>query len=153
MICDLYFKHRVCLRELRYLSLYDKNFSSEAGGGGCGYLGVNVERIKLVSFVVELRSKGIEAFNVPVVYRDTPNIGREEAFHLANDHAALEGRCVVYESARILDGGSPLYWVFSMVGGGEERAGGVVYIDKLDGHVWSLVEYEEYMHDYCGLLI
>lgn len=152
MICDLYLKQTTCSEHLRFLSLFDKGFSNEARYYDCGYLNVNVERIRLVALVVELRRKGIEALNVPVVYRDTPSISRERAFRLANDHAVLEGRAVVSESVRILDD-SPLYWVFTMVGGLEEKAGGVVYIDKLDGRVWSSIEHDEYMHDYLGTLV
>ena len=152
VICDLYLKQPVHSEYLGFLSVFDKGFSSEARIYGSGYLGVNVERIRLVTFVVELRRNGFEAMNVPVAYRDNPNISREEAFCLAKDYAALMGRSVAFEGGRVVDD-SPLFWAFSMVGGSEERAGGVVYIDKLDGHVWGVTEYDEYMHDYCGLLV
>lgn len=152
MICDLYLKQRVCSKKLKYLSLFDKAFSSEKVDYDFGYLGVNVERIRLVVFVVELRAAGVDALSVPVVYRDSQKISREDGFRLANDYAGLQGRGVASKDVRVVDD-SPLFWVFTMVGGLEEKSGGVVRIDKVDGHVWSAIEYDEYMHDYLGALV
>ncbi|MDN7736201.1 MULTISPECIES: hypothetical protein [Burkholderia] len=49
---------------------------------------------------------------------------------------------------------SPLYYLFrqSSAVGGEEKVGGAILVDRLDGHVWSYEEYEEYMYDYNNVM-
>ena len=46
----------------------------------------------------------------------------------------------------------PLYWAYRIINDIQERVGGMVYIDKLDGHIWTIEEYEEYFYDYNNIL-
>ncbi|MEQ4192345.1 hypothetical protein ABNM11_27365, partial [Pseudomonas syringae] len=62
-----------------------------------------------------------------------------------------KGFDVVFDSSRA-EKSPPVFWVFSIVGGDEGKVGGVVMIDRLDGHVWGELEYIEYMYDYNNVL-
>ncbi|AWH87776.1 hypothetical protein HYN51_03885 [Limnobaculum parvum] len=54
-ICDLFLKNETNTSSLKYLTVFDKRFSYIFWVGYSGYLGINVERIKLVSAVIELK--------------------------------------------------------------------------------------------------
>lgn len=47
-----------------------------------------------------------------------------------------------------------MFWIFDLVSDDLvwEKTGGVVMVDKLDGHIWNSLEYEEYMYDFNGIL-
>ncbi|MCL9845569.1 hypothetical protein [Ralstonia solanacearum] len=113
-------------------------------------MNINVDRIKLVSLVSELRKYGVGCFSVPVEYRDKSVLSVGDALILAREGAAARGLSVS-DSAR--EGGSPLFWMFDLIGEGRsvDGAGGCVMIDRIDGRVWSAAEYEEYMYDYNNI--
>lgn len=110
-------------------------------------LGVNVERFRLVRVVVDLRNEGVRVLSVPVRYRDSLNIDRGEALVLAKEYAEAKGFKVAGNDLRV-DNFTPLYWSFSISDPTGERAGGKVRVDRVDGHVWSMDEYDKYMYDY-----
>jgi hypothetical protein len=115
-------------------------------------LGVNVNRVKLVSVISDLRAHKIECFSVPVEYRDGENISASRAFSLANEYAKTLGASAF--EATSFHSSPPVYWIFSLRYdvAVEEKIGGVVMIDRLDGHVWTDAENEEYMYDYNNVL-
>jgi hypothetical protein len=150
--CDLYLSASVCSPEFKYLKIYDSSFIYEEQKAYSGYLRINVDRIKLIVIISELRKKGITSYSVPIKYRDSENITREQALVFAQKYAESLGRRVVseLENTQIEP---PLFWQFSLNGGEfDEKAGGIVMIDRVDGHPWDLNEYEEYMHDFNNIL-
>jgi len=149
--CDLFLLRETISPHFRFLSIFDKNFRYQDGQVYSGYMGLNVERIKLVSVVVELRKKGVDAFNVPVRYRDQPKLTKEERFKIAKQHAGSRGDGVAFGGFRTFNA-TPMLWSFPLLPSDESKVGGVVYVDTLDGHFWDLIEYDEYMHDYNAIL-
>jgi hypothetical protein len=150
--CDLYLCDSVRSERLRFIQLYDKNFSYDDEKTYMGYLGVDVDRIKLVSVISDFRMHKINCFSVPIEYRDRKNISAKHALSLANDYAKNLGASAfgpVMSESRC----SPVFWIFALKydSTAEEKAGGVVMIDRLDGHVWTDTESEEYMYDYNNL--
>lgn len=144
--CDLYLCAEVDASQVKMLRLFDKSFSFEEGAVRSGYLFVNVDRIKLVAVVSDLRRRNIPCFSVPVEYRNS-TITFDAAFDIAKKHTAEQGAIVGrVDQVRC----PPLFWSFSLVsiGSSEKKAGGVLMVDRLDGHIWSQDEYEEYMYDY-----
>ncbi|MEX3922019.1 hypothetical protein AB4Y43_38545 [Paraburkholderia sp. BR10872] len=107
---------------------------------------VNVGRVKLVSVVSELRKAGVSCFSVPVEYRDNVGIDATEAKVLAGKYAASMGAAISESGPR--QGYAPLFWAFDISARDDEKVGGVVIVDRLDGHIWATSEYEEYMYDY-----
>jgi hypothetical protein len=144
--CDLYLCSPVDASRLKMLRLFDKSFSCENGKVFCGYLFVSINRVKLVVVVSALRQEQILCFSVPIEYR-SGGISLEAAFEIATKYAAEQDEVVrVRDQAQC----PPLFWSFSLisVGPAEKKAGGTLMVDRLDGHIWSLEEYEEYMYDY-----
>jgi hypothetical protein len=114
-----------------------------------GYCRLNVKR--LVGLMAVVRLKDIaktDAFNVPIRYRDCPHIGFDEARLIAAKVDYGDGRKASYDEHPFLRYSHPLYWVFSLTGGDGSIAGGSVCVDRVDGHVWSSDELEEYSHDF-----
>lgn len=151
MKCDIFLPESIASVQLKFLKIYDSGFLYKPDQAYSGYLGVEVDRIKLINFILELRKEGCKSFNVPVGYRDGSILTREDCFLLATDYAHSQGYGVAKNY--LIDDGCPLYETFSIINDPLERAGGVVWVDKFDGHFWSLLEFEEYMHDYNGVLI
>lgn len=148
-ICDLYIVGESKSPNLRFIGLFDKSFSYTTDRAYAGFMKVNVGRVKLVSVVSELRKTGVTCFSVPVEYRDNPGIDAAEAKNLAGKHAKSM-RCSISESDP-RQGYAPLFWVFDISAQDDDRVGGVVIIDRLDGHIWAMSEYEEYMYDYNNI--
>ncbi len=92
--CDLYFYGAVKSARLKFIELFDKNFVYDSEKSYVGFLHVNVDRIKLVSVVSDLRRNGIACFNVPIAYRDHETISMETALDLATEHAKTFGATV-----------------------------------------------------------
>ncbi|WP_434701887.1 hypothetical protein [Pseudomonas sp. D1-36] len=144
--CDLYLCSEVDVSQIAMLSLFDKSLLLKEGTVRSGYLSVNIDRVKLVAIVSDLRRQNISCFSDPIEYRDS-NLSFEAAFEVAKKSAieqnAIAGRL---DQTRA----PPLFWSFSLasVSSSEKKAGGVLMIDRLDGHIWSPEEYEEYMYDY-----
>jgi hypothetical protein len=147
-ICDLYLPAGTKSPEIKFLRIFDAGFFYDAERSYSGFIGVNVVRIKLVSVVSDLRKKGVMSFSVPAEYRDSPVVDADEAAVIAERYARSIGRLIT--GARPQEKHAPLFWMFNIVSGvnSEEKVGGVVMVDRLDGHVWMTAEYEEYMYDY-----
>ncbi|CAN7631293.1 hypothetical protein ACVK1X_005127 [Pseudomonas sp. PvR086] len=147
--CDLYLCGPVDASRLKMLRLFDNDFACEDGKVFSGYLFVSVNRVKLVAVVSALRQKQILCFSVPVEYREG-EISFEIAFEIAKKYSAEQG---VVVGVRDQSQCPPLFWSFSLssVGHGEKKAGGMLMVDRLDGHIWGLDEYEEYMYDYNNI--
>lgn len=149
--CDLYLSESVCSPEFKYLKIYAQNFVYEESKKYSGYLEVNVDRIKLLVIVSELKKKGITSYSVPIKYRDSENLTIEQALVLAQKYAESLGGKIVPDHKNT-PSMPPLFWQFSMSGSElDEKAGGIVMIDRVDGHVWDLNEHEEYMHDFNNI--
>jgi len=88
------------------------------------------------------------SFSVPIEYRDSQIIDAQAAVAIAESYASSTG-CLLTD-ARPTEGYAPLFWAFCLRGAAadEDRVGAVVMIDRCDGHIWTLSEYEEYMYDY-----
>lgn len=149
--CDLYFSEPVTTDRRKLVGLYDKSFAYAPGKTYVGFLQVNVNRVKLVAVVTDLRKHGIKCFSVPVEYRDRENVSMSKALFLANEHAKS-----LKASAGSAPRGScpPVIWCFDLQyeDRSGERSGAVAMIDRIDGHVWTYSEYEEYMYDYNNVL-
>lgn len=150
-ICDLFLKNETNTSHFKYLTIFDKSFSYVPGEFYSGYLGINVERIKLVSVVIELKKEGVIALNVPIRYRDNTLLSITDGFEIAKDYGLSKGLETrmdnLYHDTQI-----PLFWAFPITNNPSEKAGGVIYVDKLDGHVWTYLEYLEYMYDYNNII-
>jgi len=151
MKCDLFLLNEYKGSELGSLHVFDKNFVCEPEKKYSGFLGLNVNRVKMVSIVVELRCRGLEVFSSAVQYRDLNNIGVEQATKLACCYSAAKGFHVFFDPLWSMKS-PPVFWSFRIVDAGEVRVGGTVMIDKLDGHVWSNDEYLEYLYDFNNIL-
>jgi len=150
--CDLYFCDSVNSSRLKFLELFDKNFLYDSKKSYSGFLHTNVDRVKLVSVVSDLKRHGIICFSAPIEYRDRETISMEAAFDFATKHANAYGASVAISMRHQKI--PPVFWIFDQLPGGnsEEKSGGVVMIDRLDGHVWTDSEYEEYLYDYNNVL-
>jgi hypothetical protein len=150
--CDLYFCDAVKSDRLKFIELFDKNFVYDGKKSYAGFLRANVDRVKLVSVVTDLRRHGIACFSVPIAYRDSETISIETAFDLATAHAKTYGASVATSIRH--QKSAPLYWIFDLRprNTAEEKSGGIVMIDRLDGHIWTASESEEYSYDYNNLL-
>lgn len=146
-LCDLFLCEPVKTDRLRSINLFDKGFLYDPEKHYCGYLCANIDRIKMISILCDLKNNGINCFNVPIEYRDGKNLSIDHAFALAMAHARTKNAKV----ARMVHSKCPpVYLAFDLLWPDREneRAGGGVMIDRLDGHVWTTSEYEEYMYDY-----
>lgn len=151
--CDVYLCARTHGGFLKAIKLFDKNFPLNVDVDYVGYLKVNIDRIKLISIIVDLRARNIACFSVPIEYRESASVSLENA----RERAVEYGRSIGAQGVSLAvsqTGSPPLYWVFDLLGneGDAGRAGGVVMVDKIDGHVWTRLEYEEYMYDFNGIL-
>ncbi|MDY4282990.1 hypothetical protein [Xanthomonas sp. LF06-19] len=149
--CDLFSFEVVTSERLKLIGIYDKDFRYKEGGFQ-GYFGVKIERINLVRILIDLRSLGINCFSVPHCYKEKRLLGKSECLRFAKKYASSIGASVAEEGI-LLSPGLPLYQTFNIVDSCQEKAGGVVRVDRLDGHIWTLLEFEEYMYDFNGLLI
>lgn len=150
---DLYLCSPVRSARLRFVELFDARFLFDAERIYSGYLGVNIERIKMVSIVSDLRKHNIECFSVPIKYRDEENISLSSALVFAKKFAR-EISASALDTPYFQLKCSPLHWFFGLdyEDAVAEKAGGVVMIDRIDGHVWSAQDYAEYMYDYNNVL-
>lgn len=151
--CDLYLFEPVKSGCLRFIEMFDKDFRFDDQKSYVGFLHANVDRVKLVAVVSDLRSRGIDSVSVPVEYRDRESISQEHAFDLANAYARSIS-AIALDPRKSNSKSSPMYWTFDLNYdfSVDERANGAVMIDRLDGHIWTLGEYEEYMYDYNNVL-
>ena len=150
--CDLYFGEPVRSDLLRPLNLFDQSFTFNPEKAYAGFLYVNVDRVKLVSLVLTLRRSNISCFSVPIEYRDRRNIQADEALSVAMEYARARSASVstVPTVGAYLP---PVVWGFDLTrDGADEKAGGMVMVDRLDGHVWNSAEYEEYMYDFNNVI-
>ena len=150
--CDLYFYNVVDSDRLKFIELFDKNFLHEESKIYSGYLHIAVDRVKLVSVVRDLRSNGTDCFSVPIEYRDQKNISIDQALALAAAYAKTIGASAI--SSNRHQKVPPVFWCFDLAcrNVAAEKAGGMVMIDRLDGHIWNESEYEEYFYDYNNVL-
>jgi len=150
--CDLYLCNGIRSERLKFVKIFDDNFSYDSERIYLGYLGINVNRIKLVSVVSDLKGHEIPCFSVPTIYRENENISSNQAMELANKYALNLGASVL-QVIRSQPQCPPVYWAFGLKCNDDvaEKVGGVVLIDRIDGHVWTNSEYEEYMYDYNNI--
>jgi hypothetical protein len=146
-ICDLYLCDSIKSDRLRFIRLFAREFSFDPDVFYRGYLRINVDRVKLVSVISELRKGGIKCFSVPVEYRDRDVISVDEAFALASEYAHSLNLSITPRSGE-QPCEIPLFWSFNLTGDENEKVGGIVMVDRMDGHIWKNDEYEEYMYDY-----
>lgn len=145
--CDIFIVSPTKSNNLRFLSLLDNSFSYQNDVEYSGYAGVSVSRVKLIPLIDLLRKQGVSVYSVPVNYKVDCSLSKEKAFDIATVYAKENGLVVSMDSG-LVDNNNPLVWKFSASSVSEEKAGGVVMIDRLDGHAWSLDEFDTYMYDY-----
>ncbi|AWH88627.1 hypothetical protein [Limnobaculum parvum] len=150
-ICDLFIKNETNTNHFRHLTIFDKSFLYIPGKFYSGYLGLNVERITLVSVVIELKKEGVVALNVPIRYRDNTLLSVTDGFNSAKEYGLSKG-LETREDNTYHDAQIPLYWTFPITNNPPDKAGGVIYVDKLDGHIWTYLEHQEYMYDYNNII-
>jgi len=150
--CDLYLCDSVVTDRLKFVALFDKSFVFEHGKAYTGYLNISVDRVKLISVVSDLRKNGFNSFSVPIEYKDHGNVPISHALCLANEHARNLRASAVLQVGR-KSKCPPVIWCFDLryEHSSDEKSGGVVMVDRVDGHVWTSLEYEEYMYDYNNL--
>lgn len=107
----------------------------------------------MVSVVLDLRAHHVLAFSAPIEYRENKNISKETASALASGYAKDAGG-LIHETRSSKTECPPVYWEFGLRldRKGSEMAGGVIRVDRSDGHIWTSDEYEEYMYDYNSVL-
>ncbi|WP_221927951.1 hypothetical protein, partial [Xanthomonas graminis] len=150
--CDAFSFEAVKSDKIRFLRIYDKSFNYKKSGSYEGYFGVEIDRINLVRILIDLQSDGLRCFSVPLCYKENRLLNESECLLFAKKYASSIG-VKISEERGLVSLDLPLYHTFTIIDGCQERAGGIVRIDKLDGHVWTLLEFEEYMYDFNGLLI
>jgi hypothetical protein len=149
--CDLYIPHVLDdYSPLEYLHIFEPNFIYEPEKSYQGYLNVNVRRIVLVNFIVEFRKRKMQIYNVPTQYRDHKNLSIDQAFEYALKKIDLEKYHITNTSIMGMD--SPVVWHFPLSHLLEEKAGVGISVDKLNGHIWTMDEIEEYGYDFNNLL-
>jgi len=149
---DLYICKATQSERFRFIQIFEKNFSYEVGKLYFGYLGINVDRVKMISVITDFRIHKIACFGVPIEYRDQKNISESHAFDIAEKYAA-KINALAFKRPLAQSESPPVYWKFGLNEKDtiEEKAGGIVMIDRLDGHVWTAAENEEYMYDYNNI--
>lgn len=133
----------------RLHNIYDKSLVLSDDKVYSGFLGLNLNRISAVSVVVDFRDNKCVANSVPIEYRDSKLISFDEALLLVSGKYNLSMPLVFPFNRQ----SHPMYWKFliedhNSVGEG----GGVVLIDKLDGHEWGGYESAEYEYDFNNRL-
>jgi hypothetical protein len=114
-----------------------------------GYLNMSLNRIKCVAVVSKFRRHGLICYGAPIKYRDVANVTVETAFSIAVNRANSLG-CVIQLPISCRNSSPPVFWSFKL-NCGADFVGGAVAVDRLDGHVWSEDEVEEYMYDYNNI--
>ncbi|GAB7530442.1 hypothetical protein PS3A_28530 [Pseudomonas sp. 3A(2025)] len=149
--CDLYSTEVITSPTLRFLKLYDDTVDYLQVLNRSGYCGVSIERINMLRLIVDLRRDGFNASSIPVCYKSASLLTRQACFALAENYASSQGFSILADVFQKLE--IPIYHTFSIIQRSEEKAGGIVRVDRLDGHIWTMLEFEEYMHDYNGVLL
>ncbi|MBC3917478.1 hypothetical protein H8L32_08340 [Undibacterium sp. CY18W] len=155
-ICDIYLLEDISGSSglLKQLKIFEPKLLFEEDQFYCGFLGLNVNRIVGVAIVTHLRNNRIKSVNVPVEYRDKNLMSEAEAEAVAREHAGNRD-VAVRSMARKEVVTNPMYWCFQLEAPGSATAmegGGIVTVDRLDGHIWQIGETEEYMYDYNNVL-
>ncbi|MBB3428193.1 hypothetical protein FHT85_005214 [Rhizobium sp. BK312] len=120
------------------------------------YLRVDLQRLQAVSAVTCLRQSDVVSFSVPIEYRDNENIPQEKARAIADDFLKDSDEQLAGSAAMELC--PPVFWAFRISKRAfnpdvEERSGSKqIYIDRIDGRIWSYQEVLEYNYDYNNLL-
>ena len=149
-ICDLFLPDATRSKNLKFLKLLDKHFIYEKGKKYSGYVGICVNRIRLIPQIHLLREEGIRSYSVPINYKNSVQISKEEAFAIAaKDIDETQGYLVMDDA--FLPNNIPLVWLFSFINQNKEIIGGKVIVDRMDGHIWTADEYDKYMYDYNNI--
>ncbi|MCB6182930.1 hypothetical protein LIN78_05135 [Leeia sp. TBRC 13508] len=127
--------------------MLDNSFSYRNDLEYHGYVGISVNRVKLIPMINLLKKQGVSVYSVPVNYKTDHYLSKENAFDIAKMHAKENGLVVNLDS-NLVDNSNPIVWKFSAFSINEEKTGGVIMVDRLDGHIWSLDEFDTYMYDY-----
>jgi hypothetical protein len=109
------------------------------------FIGSNLTRMRGLMALMRLREVGVDALNVPVRYRDQPHITAAEALAIAKRVESEYGMTPVMSDSA---GHFPLFWSFPLSGGDGSVVGGHWMVDRVDGHIWSADEKEQYDHDF-----
>jgi hypothetical protein len=157
-ICDIYLTSSVggdngCLQGL---NLFTATGFIDRQKVYRGYLQVDLQRLHAVSAVTCLRQSNFVSFSVPIEYRDNENIPQEQARAVADDFLKDSDEQLAHNAATELC--PPVFWAFRISKrvldpDVEEQAGSKhIYVDRIDGRIWSYQEVLEYNYDYNNLL-
>ena len=152
VICDVYIHDKTdgaCLKQAwRIIREIDVE-ALDSPSSYQGYVGLNVTRLTGMMAVMRLRDVKIRASNVPIRYRDFPNITVNDATRIIENTTFAAGAKVTYSTWR--GASCPLFWLFEVAYPHEESAGACRLVDRLDGHIWEGEEAGEYNHDYNNM--
>ena len=100
--------------------------------------------------MIDCEKNSIKSYSVPINYRDNKMINIDDALNIAKEKFSKIQYKIVKN--KMIKNDNPLIWCFSIIPlVGEEKAGGTVMIDRLDGHIWNQEEFEIYMYDYNNI--
>lgn len=119
-----------------------------------GFLGLKINRIKAVSLVILFRKQNIRAFSAPIHYRENAALPYGQAMEVA---AASIDKSEFSLGDHLINADFPVYWAFPLTRISAKNAYEIsgnryVYVDKIDGRLWSLAEVEEYNYDYNNII-
>lgn len=109
------------------------------------FAGLNLKRLHALLAVTMIRQNGFNLASVPNRYRDEKKITEDVAFEIAK-RVDLQTGLYLSKAAEL--NSSPLFWKFKVLGGDGNIIGGRIFVDKIDGHLWSFDDVNEYEHDY-----
>ncbi|GLQ91261.1 hypothetical protein [Dyella acidisoli] len=146
--CDIYLPRvtKGLVIEDAFKIIRDINFNVDIDKDYSGFLGLNIRRMQAMMAVMRLRDVRVPSLSVPTKYREEAVISSDEAIQVASSVNLPEGVSVVFSWRN--DEHNPMYWIFDKIYPNEERPGASLLIDKVDRHVWSNDEVDEYQHDF-----
>lgn len=147
--CDIYLLDEIAGDSfyLNQLKIFQRDLVFDLNSTYVGYLHMNIRRLTGVAIVTHLRNNRIRSWNIPVKYRDQDLLSFEEVSALAQQYATPSGSNVTSRQ-RIGDIHHPMFFCYYL----NDATGGGITVDRLDGHIWTAEEMEEYGYDYNNLL-
>ncbi len=138
---------------LKQLKIFQSDLVFDVNSRYVGYLYMNIRRLHGVAIVTHLRNNRIRSWNIPIQYRDGNLLSFEEVSAVAQQHAAPSNFNVTSRQ-RIGDIHHPMFFFFYLNkdSNQSDATGRSITVDRLDGHIWTDEEMEEYNYDYNNLI-
>ncbi|MFZ6640889.1 hypothetical protein ACO0LL_14170 [Undibacterium sp. TC4M20W] len=153
--CDIYLLDKIAGDSfyLNQLKIFQSDLVFDVNSTYVGYLHMNIRRLTGVAIVTHLRNNRVRSWNIPVKYRDQDLLSFEEVNALAQQYATPLGMNVTSRQ-RIGDIHYPMFlsYYLNNESNQSDSTGGSITVDRLDGHIWTAEEMEEYFYDYNNLI-